>query len=89
MENRSGQFRSDTLSQMKQRREEDAKIYFKYEYIMAGTAGELWWGGEEGRLGGSSLQGLVQICIAEPSEFVAGDKWNVIQAGSESALRLV
>lgn len=42
MENRSGQFRSDTLSQMKQRREEDAKIYFKYEYIMAGTAGELW-----------------------------------------------
>lgn len=23
-------------------KEEDAKIYFKYEYIMAGTAGELW-----------------------------------------------
>lgn len=44
---------------------------------------------KRGVVGGTSLQGLVQICIQEPSEFVAGDKWNVIQAGSESALRLV
>lgn len=30
--------------------------------------------GGEGGGRGSSLQGLVQICIADPSEFVAGDK---------------
>lgn len=29
---------------------------------------------KRGVVGATSLQGLVQICIQEPSEFVAGDK---------------